>query len=255
VTDAPPRRTLVLGDVHGAARALDQVFDRSGFDPERDRLICLGDVCDGWPEVDRVLDLLLAVRRLTLILGNHDAWAVAWLRGRAVPGWAAEGGDATVAAYARRAGVDPPRTPRQVHRAARKVPKDHARLLESALPYLVETGEDGVRRLFVHAGWNPGQPAEAQDDYDLRLGRDLWMRARARVALQGPAAGPVTAFDEVFLGHSPTPWRQPRPVLELWNLDQGAGWDGVLTLLDAMTKEYWQSDPVPELYPGVPGRR
>jgi serine/threonine protein phosphatase 1 len=254
VSDTPPRRTLVLGDVHGAARALEQVFERSGFDPGRDRLIALGDIADGWPEVDRCFDLLLDIPRLTLILGNHDEWAAAWMAGRPVMGWGEQGGDATVDAYARRAGLASPRNPRQARRVAKSVPATHSRLLRDAVPYLLDTG-DGVERLFTHAGWNPGRPAAEQSEYDLRLGRELWIQARALVAVRGDDAEPITSFDEVYLGHTPTEWREPRPVLELWNLDQGAGWDGALTLMDVESKEFWQSDPVPELYPGVRGRR
>jgi hypothetical protein len=45
-------RTLVVGDIHGAARALRQALDRAEFDPAADHLICLGDICDRGPEVD-----------------------------------------------------------------------------------------------------------------------------------------------------------------------------------------------------------
>ncbi|HUG42468.1 MAG TPA: metallophosphoesterase [Longimicrobiales bacterium] len=248
-------RVLALGDIHGAARALDQVFERSGFDPGRDRLICLGDICDGWPEVDRCFDLLLGLDRLTLILGNHDEWAAAWMqRGEPPLGWYAQGGDATVDAYAVRAGVDPPMDPRSARALARRVPPEHARLLESALPYLIEMGDDGLRRLFTHAGWNPGRAPASQDPYDLRLGRELWTQARLLERMGAGAGRRLTDYDEVYIGHTPTDWREPRPVLEIWNLDQGAGWDGVLTLMDVRSHESWQSDPVPGLYPGVQGR-
>ena len=40
-------RTWVVGDIHGGYRALMQVFERSQFDRERDRLIALGDLVDG----------------------------------------------------------------------------------------------------------------------------------------------------------------------------------------------------------------
>ncbi len=43
-------RTFVIGDIHGAYRALRQCLDRADFDYESDHLICLGDVCDGWPD-------------------------------------------------------------------------------------------------------------------------------------------------------------------------------------------------------------
>ncbi|NJK86327.1 MAG: hypothetical protein HC906_10500 [Bacteroidales bacterium] len=48
-------RTFVIGDIHGAFKALVQCLERSEFDYEHDKLICLGDVCDGWPEVKDVM--------------------------------------------------------------------------------------------------------------------------------------------------------------------------------------------------------
>jgi len=43
-------KTFVIGDIHGAYKALIQCLKRSKFDYDRDRLICLGDVVDGYPE-------------------------------------------------------------------------------------------------------------------------------------------------------------------------------------------------------------
>jgi serine/threonine protein phosphatase 1 len=40
----------------------------------------------------------------------------------------------------------------------------------------------------------------------------------------------------------------------IWNIDTGAAFKGPLTIMDADTKEYWQSDPVFELYPEENGR-
>lgn len=63
-----------VGDIHGAYHALQQVLERSPFDSETDRLICLGDVCDGWSQTRESIDLLLSLPHLILILGNHDVW-------------------------------------------------------------------------------------------------------------------------------------------------------------------------------------
>ncbi|MDX1675769.1 MAG: metallophosphoesterase [Longimicrobiales bacterium] len=250
-------RTLVLGDVHGAFRALEQVFERAGFDPATDRLISLGDLCDRWPEVDRCLDLMLEVDDLTLVLGNHDEWTLEWMRERMVDRWwFTVGGDGTVESYVRRADAPSPGTLKEAMRIARTVPESHVALLESAVPYHIEPDGAGGERLFTHAGWNVSRPPEEQNRHDLRMGRELWTRARllaAGLETGDDDAGPpssLTPFDEVYLGHTPTDWLEPRAVLEIWNLDQGAGWDGVLTLLDVETKEYWQSDRVTELYGG-----
>lgn len=242
-------RTLVLGDVHGAARALEQVLDRAGFDPAADRVVSLGDICDRGIEVDRCFDLLLGVRHLTLVLGNHDEWALEWMAdGRASDFWVQVGGAGTIASYAHRFDADPGDRA-AVEALAGRVPEAHVRVLRDAVDYHIEPGDHGGR-LFTHAGWNPGKPAEDQSPHALRMGRELWAHARVAAARDPGDDARLTPFAEVFLGQTPTEWLEPRPVLEIWNLDQGAGWDGVLTLMDADTKEYWQSDPVTELYPG-----
>ena len=248
-------RTLVLGDVHGAARALEQVFERAGFDPSADRLVSLGDLCDRWPEVDRCLDMLLGVEDFTLVLGNHDEWSAAWMAGGDVDRWwLSVGGDGTVESYVRRADQESPGSLPEVVALARTVPDEHIALLGSAAPFLIEPDGRGGRRLFTHAGWDPYLPPSEQTRHDLRMGRELWTRARLiasgleRPGDDGEPPASRTEFSEVYLGHTPTEWLEPKPVLEIWNLDQGAGWDGVLTLMDVDTKEYWQSDPVTELY-------
>ena len=41
-----PKRTLVIGDIHGGYKALVQVMQRSKFNIHEDLLICLGDYVD-----------------------------------------------------------------------------------------------------------------------------------------------------------------------------------------------------------------
>src|SRR5262245_23292284 len=93
-------RTFVLGDVHGACRALKQVLERASFDYNSDRLICLGDVSDGWPETRASIDELLKIRNVIYILGNHDIWARQWMvTNEAEEIWLSQGGRATCESY------------------------------------------------------------------------------------------------------------------------------------------------------------
>ena len=93
-------RTFVIGDIHGTHKALAQCLKRSGFDHARDRLIVLGDVCDGYPDVKQCFDELLKVKNLDLVLGNHDFWAREWAtRGIKEDVWLTQGGDNTVVSY------------------------------------------------------------------------------------------------------------------------------------------------------------
>ena len=44
-------RTLVIGDIHGNFKAMAQALDRAKFVPNKDRLITLGDVVDGYKHI------------------------------------------------------------------------------------------------------------------------------------------------------------------------------------------------------------
>ncbi|HET7289166.1 MAG TPA: metallophosphoesterase, partial [Thermodesulfobacteriota bacterium] len=62
-------RTLVVGDIHGNLKALRQAFERSGFNPRKDRLVSLGDVFDGHPHSAECVELLMKVKDLVWCLG------------------------------------------------------------------------------------------------------------------------------------------------------------------------------------------
>jgi serine/threonine protein phosphatase 1 len=40
----------------------------------------------------------------------------------------------------------------------------------------------------------------------------------------------------------------------VWNVDTSAAFKGPLTIMDIETKEFWQSEPLPNLYPNEKGR-
>lgn len=71
-------KIMTVGDIHGNYKALKQCLQRASFNYDKDTLIVLGDVCDGWAYVDKCIDELLKVKNLRYILGNHDQWALEW---------------------------------------------------------------------------------------------------------------------------------------------------------------------------------
>jgi len=223
-------RTFVIGDIHGGYRALRQCLDRAAFNYQSDHLISLGDVCDGWPETKACVDELLTVRNLTYLMGNHDLWTLEWMTtGVRETLWGVQGGDATILSY--RDGV----------------PAQHINFFrESLLYYKLEN------KFFVHAGFDPSIDISLQ-------GMDvfLWDRQLARTALDfylKNTPGRFTNFDEVYLGHTPIPFLHPIKACDIWLMDTGAGWSGVLSMMDIESKEIFISDPLPQLYPGVKGR-
>jgi serine/threonine protein phosphatase 1 len=115
-------------------------------------------------------------------------------------------------------------------------------------------------KLFVHGGYDWHEPIDNTDAHDMMWDRHL-IQAAIYWNRQAPKTGVIDRvkdYDEVFVGHTTTSWFDPelKPlhVSNVWDLDQGAGWEGKLTIMDIDSKEYWQSDIVKELYPGVQGR-
>lgn len=233
-----------MGDVHGNFKALEQVLERANFDPEKDRLICLGDVADGWPEVRECFEYLAALPNLIYILGNHDQGLMAWIEGR-MPGWNwfGQGGAATIASFSMH--------PSHVSYRVKKL------LFDRAKYYHIEE-KDGILRCFVHGGFRKHPMLE--EGHDLLWDRDLLFSAHAewQHALQeGYEVPQLTEFDEIYVGHTSTEHferTEPMHVCEVWAMDTGAGWSGKLSMMDIETKEVFQSDPAPELYPSVKGR-
>jgi serine/threonine protein phosphatase 1 len=217
-------RRFVIGDIHGRAEALEQCLDRASFDKDDDLLISLGDVCDRGEHTRESIDLLLQIKNLVYILGNHDKWFLKWcLTGEHEPLWTAQGGRSTTRSY-----------------DGGPVPEDHIALLRNArLYYLL----DHDTRLFVHAGIDPDKPLEEQSETDL-----LWTRLlveKAMKVVDDPDVENLTPYEEVYVGHTPTinyGFNVPVFIKGVWMMDTGAGWWGKLTIMDIDSKEYWQSD-------------
>ena len=239
-------KTYVIGDVHGALRALRQVIERVG--PRReDRLIFLGDYVDGWSQSREVIEYLLLLATeydCIFIKGNHDAWCEEWLNGWGPSrDWLFHGGEATVSSYA---GI----TTAEVER--------HLDFFYRMLPYY----EDGDGRLFIHAGFasmhGPGAEHYVSNYF---WDRTLWETALAvddripKDSIFYPKR--LLVYDEVFIGHTPTTnygFDVPMHRCNVWNVDTGAAFTGKVTAMDIASKKYIQSDIVQKLYPGEKGR-
>jgi serine/threonine protein phosphatase 1 len=229
-------RTFVLGDVHGVHGALVQVLESSGLNPEEDTLICLGDVPDRNPLVSECFTELLKIRNLIYIMGNHDLWLLQWFKnGETDDLWMDQGARYSIASYRKH----PPELQESLIR-------DHMELLENAPTHYI----DADNRLFVHGGFKPGGRFNKQAKVKIEKSVLLWDRDLLATADMWHRRFPERsfgAFNEIFIGHTPTfdmdPSLKPVHRLNVWALDQGVGYDGKLTLMDVNTKEYWQSAP------------
>src|SRR5580693_6147246 len=130
--------TFVIGDIHGALKALKKVI--TAIDLHRDdRLIFLGDYVDGWSQSAQVINYLIGLDRkysCLFIKGNHDRWCESWLKGEEPDElWLFQGGQATVDSYS-------------TYSAKKK--NEHLAFFSRMLNYYV----DFENRLFIHAGFS-----------------------------------------------------------------------------------------------------
>ena len=239
-------RTLVIGDIHGGLKALKQVLEKATVTTQ-DTLIFLGDYVDGWSESPEVIDFLIELgkkQNCIFIRGNHDELLLEWLsESKDNKEWYKHGGEATVLAYKNKSAVKK---------------AIHVTFLESLQNYYL----DDKNRLFIHAGFTNMNGINAE--YFPKLfywDRTLWETAVAlnenlkKTSWFYPRR--LTLYDEIYIGHTPTTrLGETIPINKacIWNVDTGAAFLGPLTIMDIETKEFWQSDVLPSLYPDEKGR-
>jgi serine/threonine protein phosphatase 1 len=239
-------RTLVTGDIHGGLRALQQVLQRASV-TEADTLIFLGDYVDGWSESAQTIDYVIGLSKkqpCIFIKGNHDVWCEEWLRsGASNSTWLFHGGEETVNSYDNTT-------------AAQRSAQLH---FLATMPYYFI---DQQNRLFIHAGFTSMHgPQKEFHSSNFSWDRTLWEMAITmdKSIRQDSLLFPkrLKLFTEIFIGHTPTLYYDvaiPMHGANVWNIDTGAAFTGRLSVMDIDTKQYWQSDVLPDLYPGETGR-
>ncbi|MDD4202190.1 MAG: metallophosphoesterase [Candidatus Omnitrophica bacterium] len=227
-------KIYVIGDIHGSYKGLIQCFKRAEFDYKKDRLIVVGDVCDGYPDVKKCIDELLMIKHCELVIGNHDMWALDWaLYGNKPRIWTSQGGYRTIASY-----------------NGEPMPKTHIDFLKSG-KFWLEYND----KVFVHGGFNPDVLLKEQSPQTL-----VWDRTLLDMAWKKQINGykcKIGKYNDIFMGHTTTELYntlQPMHVCNVWNIDTGAGWAGKLTIMNVDTKEYWQSDLSSKLYGNTPDK-
>ena len=239
-------RTLVIGDIHGGLRALHQIMERARVN-KNDTLIFLGDYVDGWSQSPQVIDFLINLQKeqnCICIRGNHDDLLLEWMdenKDNAL--WYQHGGEATVTAY---------------QSVSLETKKKHIEFLKSLQNYHL----DVEHRLFVHAGFTNMNGVH----FEYFPGLFYWDRTLWETALSLDPTMKTdhpfypkrfTLYNEVYIGHTPvTRIGETTPVQKanIWNVDTGAAFKGPLTIMDVDTKEFWQSEPLNQLYFDEKGR-
>ncbi|TPN88927.1 metallophosphoesterase family protein [Aquimarina algicola] len=241
------KRTLVIGDIHGGFKALLQVFKRANV-TTNDTLIFLGDYVDGWSESAQLIEFLIDLdkkQKCIFIKGNHDVWCHEWLLNLYIGNygiWYKNGGKETIASY----------------NSQEFDTEKHLQFFDQLINYYV----DKENRLFIHAGFSSMKGPENEVYLtNYRWDRTLWEMAIVmdKRVKKDSAFYPnrLKLYNEIYIGHTPTLHYEtivPMQGINVWNIDTGAAFTGKLSVLDIDTKEFWQSDSLPSLYPNEKGR-
>ena len=224
-------RIYAIGDVHGRADLLDQVFSKIDADfathPTRRAIhVFLGDYVDRGPASRGVLDRLIDrnySHEAVFLLGNHEVMLLQFLHSPAVlKHWRQYGGLDTLMSYGVAAPFNANAEQLAVLAAAlhKAMPAEH----HSFLNQLVPSFSCG-NYFFVHAGVRPGVPLADQRQEDLLWIRDEFLQHKRD-------------FGKVIVhGHTPVP--EPDIRFNRINIDTGAYATGRLTCLILEGDQMW----------------
>ena len=239
-------RTLVVGDIHGGLKALEQVLERAEVS-QNDRVIFVGDYVDGWSENAETIHYLIQLSEsvsCVFLKGNHDELVLEYLRdGDDKELWLAHGGQASKDSYAK---------------LSEEEIEKHIAFFKALKYYYI----DDDNKLYVHAGFtNLHGPQHEYYPNMVYWDRTLWEMACSLhpEIWEGDPFYPtrLKLFTEIYIGHTPVTRigeTTPQRKANVWNVDTGAAFKGSISIIDADSKEFWQSDPVWTLYPNEKGR-
>lgn len=213
--------TFVLGDIHGQYNKLEKVLLHSRFNFNEDKLIFLGDVVDRGPAAFPAIELLLEIKNLVPLIGNHD---LAFIRR------ISKGEDIFNGMY----GSDSTFQEWNALNKAKQA-KFWKYYLLRLKPFHIQD-----QNVFVHAGFDCHEPISQQGIDTLCWDSSLW-----RNAIMYTGKDKICPlYNEIFIGHTSTTYyntTKPMHYSNVWLMDTGAGKGGVLTLMNVDTKEYWQA--------------
>lgn len=200
-------RDFAVGDIHGMYSMLEELLESVGFDPEVDRLFCVGDLIDRGPESDRTLEFL-ANDWFNAIQGNHERMMIESEDNRdGLENWVEHNGGAWWKE------VDEPT--QQVFRKAIKN-------LPIAMEIETEHGLVGVVHADVPIGSEWRHFLESLEGNDYLQYFAVWSRNRLRRAETTGEVPPVEGVDMLIVGH--TPLKNATRLENIYYLDTAAAY-------------------------------
>jgi len=216
-------RTIAIGDIHGCADLLPNVFAAIDHHiartaPTRALHVYLGDYIDRGPASRQTIDLLIERSRRhesIFLKGNHEAFLFEVLQDASrLEAWKQYGGFQTLMSYGLTPSLRPDREEQDaLVQALRHAMPDHHRRFLGNLRSSFHCGDF----FFAHAGVRPGVPLRHQREEDLLWIRDEFLQSEEDFG------------KFVVHGHTPVPKPEIRP--NRINIDTGAFATGILTLL------------------------
>lgn len=240
-------RTFAIGDIHGGLKGLIQVLNQLQI-TEKDQLIFMGDYVDGWSESAQVIDFLIELSskiNCIFIKGNHDVWCENWLKDSddVNLSWYLHGGKETMESYEGFTNEDK---------------NNHLDFFKKMQMYYL----DVHNRLFLHAGFTSMHGVK-KETFMLKFCTDRTLWEMALVMDKNIDSNHhlypkrLKHYKEIYIGHTPTTnygFSEPMNAVNIWNIDTGAAFKGKITAMNIETKEFFQSDNLPSLYPNEIGR-
>jgi len=230
-------KRYVIGDIHGQYYPLKHLLKLVDFDYEADKLIVLGDICDGGKDTKLVIDELLKIKHLVLCLGNHDVWLKDFIdKGQMEEIWIQQGGAATLESYGAKViklgeSWD---DKSEIDLSGLEIPIEHLKFLQYGTNYHFEDN-----MLFVHGGFDPEVPITKQSQQTLMWDRTLIEFAKDKTIKRNlETVCKKVDWKKVFVGHTTTEIFGSVIPLKFNNLimmDTGAGMTGTLSIMNIDT--------------------
>ena len=211
----PVGRTIAIGDVHGCVLALAALLD-SIAPTSADTIVMLGDLVDRGPDSKGVIDTLIDLSgrtNLVTIQGNHEEMMLRVLDGENPQSWLQFGGIDTLESYGFTGDFN-------------VIPASHLKFFEQMRDYF-ETD----RHFFTHGAYQHDLPLDYQPSEILR-----WHSLRE--GLPPPHDNGKTCF----VGHTAHKGGEIMDFGHLVCLDTYCYGGGLLTAMDVVSRQTWQSD-------------
>lgn len=204
-----------VGDLHGNYTALYALLDQIGFNKEKDRLFCLGDLTDRGLDSNKVLELLKN-KWLFTIRGNHEDILIG------------HGLKSYEECY-----------PENINKNGNQwffsESLEHRQAIINRLnelPYAIQVGKIGLVHAYPLPDWKDTLKA-IKNKNKIKIGNIIWSRTASKAVQKGEKIEAIKNIDVVLVGHHI--FENPERHANVIFLDTGYFSGGSLTAVNLKT--------------------